>query len=271
MSSCRFFKCFTAFGLCLFGLGINAAAAGSLESRYGLYIGGIRLGAGAVQVEGIDEGAHAFHLKGNATTAGMLSSLYNWNAQATSDGTFSQTHYKLDAHSWTTDDRGREKVVTLHWDGKGVSSADYNPSLSSKYLKKAVPQNLRNGTVDPVFPFVTAGLNQKTLEGVCDKTYAVFDGKRRFDLIFRPVGEVALPKSNYNAYQGKAFECAVDFKPISGFFRQEAQQKALEKGEMLEDRARVWYGFQKSQKNMVLVRARFKTPLGVAFVHIKTR
>lgn len=262
--------CLLAAGLGMFS---TAAYADSIRSDYGLYLGGVKLGAATIRMDGINEGDGAFQMVGKATTTGMLKSFYDWNATSTSRGTLDDSGYKLDFHSWVTDDRGKEKYLKLYWDQNGVMTADYNPPLSAKYTRHTVTQEQKNNTVDPLFALATAGLLVDDPKNMCRGVIPVFDGKRRFNFNLRPANKevVTLPKSRYSAYSGDAVECIVDFQPIAGRFKHENEQEALRQGKAISDIGRLWFGYQESQKNYVLVRGRARTPFGVAFVHIKTR
>ncbi|MDH3791872.1 MAG: DUF3108 domain-containing protein, partial [Rhodospirillales bacterium] len=55
--------------------------------------------------------------------------------------------------------------------------------------------------------------------GSCKGEVAVFDGRRRYDVITHDLGETILEASDVAPYGGPAVRCGVTFRPIAGFWR----------------------------------------------------
>jgi Protein of unknown function (DUF3108) len=104
----------------------------------------------------------------------------------------------------------------------------------------------------------------------CAGKSAVFDGRRRFDLIFRHVQNVDLSKNNYNVYEGKAAECTVEVKPTGGDWHvkprgwMSIQEQGRERGTM----PTLWMAQISDKGAAVPVKIRVKTEHGTLFMHL---
>ena len=58
-------------------------------------------------------------------------------------------------------------------------------------------------------------------DGRCAGRVPVFDGRRRFDLAARDLGEQDLVRSGVASFEGLARRCRVTFEPVTGFWRDE--------------------------------------------------
>ena len=105
---------------------------------------------------------------------------------------------------------GKRKRSTLNmaFDGSGVKKVKFVPKDSpSKHVIPVVEQDLQN-VLDPLSAVMALSLDDK--KDVCKRTLSVFDGKRRFDLIFKPKRGVS-----------RNVVCLVHFVPISGHRKDE--------------------------------------------------
>ena len=105
---------------------------------------------------------------------------------------------------------GRKKRSTLNmaFDDSGVKKVKFVPKDSpSKHVIPVVEQDLQD-VLDPLSAIMALSLDNK--KEVCRRTLSVFDGKRRFDLIFKPK-----PGASPNVV------CLVRFAPISGHRKDE--------------------------------------------------
>ncbi len=77
------------------------------------------------------------------------------------------------------------------------------------------------GATDSVSSFVEM-LAMPGLRDPCNRTIKVFDGRGRFDLVFRPDGREAVATG---AWKGQAFRCSVAYKRIAGFRKPDPGEK----------------------------------------------
>src|SRR5262249_12863395 len=69
---------------------------------------------------------------------------------------------------------------------------------------------------------------------VCDQTLPVFDGVWRFDLVLTPKRKVSVGKEVPKAYSSHAVVCRVEFKPISGYARDDPNIKLMSRTDAIE-------------------------------------
>jgi hypothetical protein len=99
--------------------------------------------------------------------------------------------------------------------------------LGDDYTRDEVPAALRAGTIDPLTEI--ASMSQQLAHGAgCAGVRSVFDGLRRYDLVYEDRGVTELESSSYDHYAGRARECRSVVKPIAGFWKPKD-----EKGESL--------------------------------------
>ncbi len=95
----------------------------------------------------------------------------------------------------------------------GVSAKVFPPAASDE--RDPIPKHELVGTVDPLSAALWASLRAGGADA-CRGTIAVFDGRRRYDLLFERVGggEISGP-----IYQGPGIHCRVTLNRIAGFSR----------------------------------------------------
>jgi hypothetical protein len=62
--------------------------------------------------------------------------------------------------------------------------------------------------------------------GSCEGEAAVFDGRRRYDVITQDLGRTTLEASDLAPYGGPAIRCGVTFRPIAGFWREARAERS---------------------------------------------
>src|SRR5690606_11504706 len=104
--------------------------------------------------------------------------------------------------------------------------------------------------------------------GKCEGRNEVFDGKRRFTLLFKHSADEMLESSRYNDYQGPAARCEVEVQPVAGEWHKEPrgwmsiQEQGREKGAL----PTVWMAKIDENSPAVPVKIRVKTEYGVLFM-----
>lgn len=211
-----------------------------------------------------------YSLNFDARTHGFLGALVPWSGGFSSKGWVSrkrdiqpQTHESVSV--WR--EEKETKTYTYARDGKFV---DLVTLYDHKKPKRKVPDvALTKGTTDAlaaalqVMEHVSDGHN-------CEGESEVFDGKRRFKMIFRHKGFVMLKKTRYNAYSGPAAECTMEVVPIEGKWHKKPrgwfsiQEQGREKGQL----PTLWMAQVSENAVVVPVRIRVKTEYGTLFVHM---
>ncbi len=205
----------------------------------------------------------------DAETRGMLGSLAPWK------GTFSSM-------GWTNEGTLVPKLhesIALWRDEKEVKSYNYTKDGGFKNIvtlykhkkpRTRVPkEELTKGTIDALSATVMI-MEHISGGGKCEGETDIFDGKRRYKLVFTHNKFVTLKKSRYNAYSGAAAECTVEVKPIAGAWHKKPrgwlsiQEQGRERGLM----PTVWFAQVAKNAVAVPVRVRVKTAYGTLFMHM---
>ena len=207
----------------------------------------------------------------SAETRGFLGSLVPWSGSFESRGwAFRDGRRVPEVHESIAMWRNEKEIKTYSY-GKDGSFKDLTTQYVGKKPKKEVPKDeLTKGTTDALTATILV-MEHVSDGGNCEGTEEVFDGKRRYKLIFRHQGFVHMKKTRYNAYEGTAVECTVEVEPVAGAWHKKPrgwlsiQEQGRERGMM----PTVWMAQIVENSVVVPVRVRVKTAYGTLFMHLK--
>lgn len=117
-----------------------------------------------------------------------------------------------------SDGRWSKRVVHMTWGPDGLPQAKVEPEPQDEDDREPVPDALKRNTLDPMSAVAARAL-RGSAEPPCTGTDPVFDGRRRYNLHYRPVGPEELKAHNRSAYAGPAFRCIVRIEPVAGYTR----------------------------------------------------
>lgn len=235
---------------------------------YEVYAGGIHAVQGRLDMDLRKPGRYDFIMQ--ATTRGFLASMIPWKGTFQSHGwRMKGGKFQPQKHQSTATWRGELDIKEYLYNKNGTfKSLRITDEHSDAELRKVDPE-ITNGTIDTL----TAALEvfeAYTKTQKCEGTSEVFDGKRRFQQIFRHEKNVELTKSKYNIYEGPAAECTVEVVPISGEWHKKPrgwmsiQEQGREKGTM----PTVWVAQLSENGPAIPVKIRVKTAYGTLFMHL---
>jgi len=132
--------------------------------------------------------------------------------------------------------------------------------------------------VDPELTDQTTDILSATLEMMahvaagqeCQGASEIFDGRRRYKLIFNHQDKVDLKKSRYNVYEGSAIQCTVEVQPVAGSWHKKPrgwfaiQEQGRKKGTM----PTIWLASVGEGEPAIPVKVRVKTQYGTFFLHL---
>lgn len=203
-----------------------------------------------------------------AQTYGLLGKLAPWSGTFESHGWKGQTN-KPEIHKSTATWRGEKEIKQYSYakDGKFLEyrlTDDENDGSP-----RAVDDELTQNTSD----VLTATLN--TMQAIaggseCEGETEIFDGKRRYKLIFKQKKEVMLEASRYNVYAGPAMECTAEVEPIAGKWHDKPRGwlSIQEQGRELGKIPTVWFAQMVEGQPAVPVKVLVKTSYGTLFMHM---
>ncbi|MEE8334674.1 MAG: DUF3108 domain-containing protein [Alphaproteobacteria bacterium] len=248
-----------ALGAWLIGPGTALAAERQLTLDYRVYVGGFPT-ADIVYDTRVKPDGYTMKLRLDAR--GIIEWLFTWNMTAESEGRLVDGRVvpvrAISRSNW----RGRERRIDLDFPkggGAPISSVDPIPHDDDR---DPVPAALRLGTVD-LAAAIVATVRAIGATGRCDNTARVFDGRRRYDLVFSHVGEGRVRATDYSAYSGPALRCGLRLVRIAGFRKKRSRLRWANTDTAILWLARVFPG-----TSPVLVRMELETKFGALVGHI---
>ncbi len=239
---------------------------GQQQAQYDVYAGGVHALKANLDIDQSVPDKYSLSLE--AKTYGLLGKMAPW------EGKFESTGWrgKIDQpseHKATTTWRKSEEIKTYKYNKDG-SFAQYTIKDKSNDGK---PKKVDPKLVEQTTDVLTATLNtmKKIGEtGQCSGEKDVFDGKRRYTLVFKQKKQVYLDSSRWNVYKGLAVECTAEVKPIAGKWREKPrgwmsiQEQGREKGTL----PTIWFAKVSEGQPAVPVKVRVKTAYGTLFMHM---
>lgn len=234
--------------------------------QYDVYAGGIHALKSNLDVN--VKGNKRYSLALTAKTYGLLGKLAPWEGKFESYGWKDKT-FKPELHQSTAIWREEKEIKKYSYNKDGSFKSYSIKDDENDGSSKQVDDKLTQGTSD----VLTATLNTMqaiTKTGKCEGATEVFDGKRRFKMIFKEKKQVELEATRWNLYSGPAIECSVEVQPIAGAWYKKPrgwmsiQEQGRERGTM----PTVWFAKMAEGEPAIPVKVRVKTSYGTLFMHM---
>lgn len=236
--------------------------------KYDVYAGGFHVVSSRLDVDLAKKSQYLLRL--SAFTHGMLARLAPWKGVFETQGwydvkkQFPQPRQHISNTTW----RDEVEVTEFHYNKDG-SFKQYRLTNHEEHGVKEPEPGIADGTID----VLTATLKVMTKVadgGACEGKDEIFDGSRRYALVFKDHGKVTLKGGDLNVYNGPANECTVEVKPIAGKWHEKPrgwmsiQEQGRERGTM----PTVWLASVTPGAPAVPVKIRVKTEYGALFMHL---
>lgn len=128
------------------------------------------------------------------------------------DGRVTPVRYITDSDgTWS------KRLTRMSWGADGLPVAEVFPP-NDEDDREEVPDLLKRDTLDPTMALVSRVL-RGGLAPPCEGSDAVYDGRRRYNLHFTPLGPETLKAHNRTSFSGVAFKCMVKLEPVAGYSR----------------------------------------------------
>lgn len=267
-------KFWSVVGLSLLLLSAPASAQEIKENQqkvqYDVYAGGIHALQANLDIDMSKKGRYGVSLW--AKTYGLLGKLAPWSGKFESTGWAAAKageKNRPELHQSTATWRGEDEIKRYSY-GKDGSFKSYSiQDDENDGSPRKVDDALTQGTSD-VLAATLNTMQAVAQSGKCEGQEDIFDGKRRFTLIFKQKRDVVLEKSRYNVYEGNAVECTAEVKPAEGEWHEKPrgwmsiQEQGRDKGTM----PTVWFAQMAEGQPAVPVKVRVKTSYGTLFMHM---
>lgn len=263
----------------LLALGAPAQAAASAEKAvaeaasskkqtmmYDVYAGGIHAVKSQLDVVYDNNGRYNIHL--GAQTIGFLERLVPWRGTFETKG-WSGSEDKPEVHRSVATWRGEDDLTEyLYTKDGGFKSLQIVEDSEDKSPKDIDPQLVKDTT--DVLTGTLEVMRHVQANGKCEGSSQIFDGKRRFEMVFNHDVDETLQTTDYNVYQGPATRCQVEVKPSGGEWHvkprgwMSIQEQGRQKGSL----PTVWFAKLSEDGPAVPVKVRVKTEYGTLFMHL---
>lgn len=145
------------------------------------------------------------------------------------DGRLQPVRYITDSDgTWS------KRLTRMSWGADGLPVAEVFPP-NDEDDREEVPDLLKRDTLDPTMALVSRVLRGGATPP-CDGSDAIYDGRRRYNLHFAPLGPETLKSHNRTSFSGVAFKCTVKLEPVAGYSR----KYMAEWSEKDEQPTRIW-------------------------------
>ena len=249
----------------------NAALADTKKQTmvYEVYAGGFH----AVQAKLVIEPNTAkgrYDIVMDAQTRGLLGKLAPWVGTFESHGWIMKDGvYAPQMHKSTATWKGEDEVKEYLYNKNGTFKSLEIQEFDEEPKMEEVSKELTDGTTDALTATLNV-LNHYNKTDQCVGKEDVFDGKRRFQQVFKHKQNVELSASKFNIYEGPAAECTVEVVPVAGKWHSKPRGwlSIQEQGRDLGTMPTVWVAQIRENMPAIPVKVRVKTEYGTLFMHL---
>jgi len=235
-----------------------AVEKSAVDLRYKIYVGGFHIAD--IKLD-LDLAPENYDIAAKVQTSGMVGRMFPWWMQAYSKGQIVGAGVMPVTAGQRNSWKGRERYIDMRFKD-GVARIERIAPKPETDDRDKVPVAMRTGVVDLASAIVSI-IRKMDNNDNCSAQVAVFDGRRRYDLIARPDGVEKLRPSGYTPYVGDTVNCELWIRKRSGF------KKTDKSGWNDEGRkARVWLGKAFADVPPVPIRLTLNTPLGGLVAHL---
>ena len=238
------------------------------QMKYEVYAGGFHVVEASLDVDLAKKNNYMLRL--GANTRGFLAKLAPWKGVFQTKGWYDSKKDLPQPSLHYSDTIWKEdRELTEFEYNKDGSFKEFRVTENGKKKDEPQERELSHDTTD-VLSSTLKVMNHIAQTGTCTGSDEIYDGERRYKLIFANSKQVKLEKSGYNVYAGPATECTVEVKPMAGKWHKKPrgwmsiQEQGREKGTM----PTVWFAKLADGEPAVPVKIRVKTEYGALFMHL---
>ncbi len=148
-------------------------------------------------------------------TDGILEALYEYNGVLKSSSIKNKGIWLPNKFSAGGVFNKKKRTTDITWvnDYKTVSYVNV-PTIDLKKYHEVQNSSLI-GVIDPITAFMRV-IEKINEENTCDKVFKVFDGRRRYDLEIKTIGNSTIDNDRPKSYKGNVLVCGLRVFPIGG-------------------------------------------------------
>jgi len=236
--------------------------------KYDVYAGGFHVVSSDLTVDFAKKTDYMLRLA--AYTHGFLADLAPWKGIFQTEGWFDTKKKYPQPRIHFSDTTFREdKELTEFFYNKDGTFKEYRVTNNENKKDPPPADELTQGTTD-VLTATMKVMHHIAEGGKCEGSDDIFDGKRRYKIVFGNSQQVDIKPSDLNVYAGPATECTIEVKPVAGKWHEKPrgwmsiQEQGRERGKM----PTIWFAQMAPGEPAVPVKIRVKTEYGTLFMHL---
>ena len=193
-------------------IGTAQADSAPVRATYDVYFGGLYVLRAHSEFRPNPDG---YTVSSKAESRGILEVFFDWEGETLSEGRFEGQRAIPTRHRNIGRRGDRIRSVELVYDADGaVVTSTISPPPDPDEVTE-LPDGAEIGTMDPLS--VIAQLARSVaLGGTCAGEFAVYDGRRRYDLRVTDKGPDTLPESRFSIFSGDVMACGVEYALLGG-------------------------------------------------------
>lgn len=206
----------------------------------------------------MDESGAAYALDASVRTEGLLRLFYRLDMRTETEGRISASSLRPRFHEQDLRVRGKDRKARLDYPGDGSVATALVPAEDKGRPRPTAAQIA--DTIDPLSALLAIG-REVAGAGRCQGRFAVYDGRRRYDLVLADEGTETLERSPAYAYAGEVRRCSVAAVKIAGFSWDQDYSPHTTDG-------RVWFAAPRPKAPALPVRIEFGSSWGFVSVRL---
>lgn len=248
----------------------HSAQSHDLSIAYEIYTGGLHTMSATMNMA-MDKDDYAIDMI--AKPRGLVGRLLPWKGKYQSHGLVKNGYLQPKQHRKTSSWRDETDLTILQYNSHGtLTKANRIETKDGETVRSydhVFEKELVSNTVDLMT--ATVHMLQNVTDGkTCDTSIPVFDGKRRFNMVFTQEGTPVLQSSRLNKYNGASVKCTVEIQPVAGWKKKKRgylriQEASRAKGFL----PTIWIGQAYEGGPMVPVRMEIRSEYGAILMHFQ--
>jgi hypothetical protein len=202
------------------------AEAAPLDLHYNAYVAGLPLMSIDFRLQ---EAADSYEFGGLIKARGLFGVISNLTLRSSARGRIARDAPLPSHYESLSDSRRGTRTALLEFGADGPTSVAITPTEEPDRVPPT-PEQIK-GSVDPLTGFL---MMSRTIArtGRCGQSVAIFDGRRRYDLLLIDDGTEQVDRAADLAYVGEARRCLVHRIKIAGFTNELGPQQS-DRGQVL--------------------------------------
>lgn len=184
-----------------------------ISADYDVFAGGLHVLTSVLEISLEDE---RYDARLDAELVGAPGWFVDWWATVESDGQIDGDQLDPELYFSERTRRGETQKTVLDFAIDGEIDVTFEPERNDS--NGLVAPELLMDTLDPLSGLISV-INTVTDGGTCEARVPVFDGRRRYDVVFSDLGLDELRPTSRSRFSGEARRCRMNLEPVAGAFK----------------------------------------------------